>query len=89
MICDKMKLDQEEIMSSLMKMGHTADEIRDMLREYRDSQNLIPAFIVTAIREDDAQTILDWLGSPVDGGKLNIRHDRWILNAAPNCDEWA
>ena len=68
---DKMKLDQEEIMLSLTKMGHTADEIREMLREYRDSQNLIPAFIVTAIREDDAQTIIDWLGSPADGGKVN------------------
>ena len=42
-----------------------------MLQEYRDSQNLMPEFILKAIRNNDAQTILAWLGSPADEGKGN------------------
>ena len=41
-----------------------------MLQEYYESQNLLPDSIVGAIRENDAQTVIDWLGSPVDEGKL-------------------
>ena len=67
---DKWKNKQENLMSSLLKRGHTVEEIVDMVKEYRDSQNLMPAFIANAATGDDAQTILDWLGSPVDEGKL-------------------
>ena len=67
---DKWKNRQDDLISSLVKMGHTVEEIVDMVKEYRDSQNLMPAFIANAATGDDAQTILDWLGSPVDEGKL-------------------
>ncbi|EJK73816.1 hypothetical protein THAOC_04540, partial [Thalassiosira oceanica] len=61
----------QELWSSLLNKGHTEDEIANMVKEYRDSQNLMPDPIVAAFPKDDAQTILDWLGSPVDAGKLN------------------
>ena len=67
----KWKTRQDELMSSLVKIGHTEEEIADMLQEYHDSQNLVPSFIVTAAHANDAQTIIDWLGSPVDEEKLN------------------
>ena len=60
----------DDLMSSLLKMGHTEEEIVTMLKEYRDSQNLMPDVIANAAHSNDAQTILDWLGSPVDEGKL-------------------
>jgi len=60
-----------KIYSSLNEMGHTDDEISDMLGEYHASQNHMPVVIVDAAQYNDAKTILDWLGSPVDEGKLN------------------
>ena len=68
---DEWKSKQDDLMTTLLKMGHTREEIVNMLQEYRDSQNLMPEFVVEAANDNDAQTILDWLGSPVDGGKLN------------------
>ncbi|EJK76437.1 hypothetical protein THAOC_01799, partial [Thalassiosira oceanica] len=61
----------QELWSSLLNKGYTEDEIVDMVQEYRDSQNLMPAVIADALLDKDTQTILDWLGSPVDAGKLN------------------
>ena len=60
----------QELVVNLKKMGHTTSEIADMLKEYDVSQNLVPDFIVGAMRKDDVQTIIDWLGSPIDDGKL-------------------
>ena len=67
---DKWKNKQEDLMSSLLEMGHTKEEIATMLQEYRDSQIHMPESVQVAMSVNDAQTILDWLGSPVDEGKV-------------------
>ncbi|EJK72430.1 hypothetical protein THAOC_06041 [Thalassiosira oceanica] len=72
---DKDRLRLQELLSSLLNKGYTEDEIANMVQEYRDSQNLMPDLIAEAFFKDDAQTILDWLGSPVDAGKLNCVYD--------------
>ncbi|EJK46091.1 hypothetical protein THAOC_35267 [Thalassiosira oceanica] len=69
---DEWKGKQEHLTLSLLKMGHTEDEIVDMVQEYHDSPNLLPNVITEAAGKNDAQTILDWLGSPVDEGKLTF-----------------
>ncbi|EJK50119.1 hypothetical protein THAOC_30943 [Thalassiosira oceanica] len=61
----------QELLSSLLNKGYTKDEISNMVQEYRDSQNLMPDLIADALVNEDTQDILDWLGSPVDAGKLN------------------
>ena len=53
-----------------MKMGQTADEIKDMVEEFAASQIEMPDSVQVAVSGNDAKTILDWLGSPVDEGKL-------------------
>ncbi|EJK46967.1 hypothetical protein THAOC_34345 [Thalassiosira oceanica] len=62
---------RQELWSSLLNKGHTEEEIEDMVQEYRDSQNLIPEAIADSLQYGDSQGVLDWLGSPVDAGKLN------------------
>ncbi|EJK60744.1 hypothetical protein THAOC_18850, partial [Thalassiosira oceanica] len=62
---------RQELWSSLLNKGHTEEEIEDMVQEYLDSQNLIPEAIADSLRYGDSQGVLDWLGSPVDAGKLN------------------
>ena len=44
----------------------------DMVEEHRVSHNQIPPSVLAAALDDDAQTILDWLGSPVDEDKLKF-----------------
>ena len=51
-------------------MGQTADEIKDMVEEFAASQIEMPDSVQVAVSGNDAKTILDWLGSPVDEGKL-------------------
>ena len=65
-----MKKEQEELSGALFTMGHTNEDIETMLQEYRDSQNLLSDVIARAVDNNDAQTVLDWLGSPIDEGKL-------------------
>ena len=78
---DEIKMEQDDLMSSLLKMGHTVDEIVDMVKEHTDSQNQIPQKVSVAAIDNDDQTILDWLGSPVDEDKLtSVRMGATILH---------
>ena len=69
-IFGQMKIMQQELMTALLKMGYEADEIDHMVAEYAASRLLMPDAIHNAVGGNDAQTILDWLGSPVEEGKL-------------------
>ncbi|EJK57889.1 hypothetical protein THAOC_22027, partial [Thalassiosira oceanica] len=64
------KTEQEDLLGALLKMGYTSEEIGDMVDEYRNSIIELPYAITTAAGKNDAQTVLYWLGSPVDEGKL-------------------
>ncbi|EJK53435.1 hypothetical protein THAOC_27136 [Thalassiosira oceanica] len=69
---EQLLIKQEEIMQTLLRMGHTRDEICDMVAQQLDNfqQNAIPEDVLGAVEGNDAKTILDWLGSPADAGKL-------------------
>jgi len=67
---DQAKISRDELLAALLKKGHTKEEINDMVAEYRASQIEIPGSVVGAALSNDAKTVLDWLGSPVDAGKL-------------------
>ncbi|EJK67134.1 hypothetical protein THAOC_11868 [Thalassiosira oceanica] len=64
------KMEQQDLMRALWKMGYEAKEIADMVNEYRNSNIGLPVAIWKATKSNDAQTVLDWLGSPVDGVKI-------------------
>ena len=67
---DKWKNMQEDLVSSLLKMGHTKEELNDMVEEYAAAQIHMPVSVQEAVTGNDAQTILDWLDSPDDEIKL-------------------
>ncbi|EJK70153.1 hypothetical protein THAOC_08510, partial [Thalassiosira oceanica] len=67
---EAVKIKQEDILGALLKTGYTSKEIDDMVDEYRNSNIELPYAIWKASHSNDAQTVLDWLGSPVDEGKF-------------------
>ncbi|EJK46831.1 hypothetical protein THAOC_34484, partial [Thalassiosira oceanica] len=76
------KILQQELMTALLKMGHDADEIAQMVAEFAASHIRIPDAVHNAVSDNDAQTILDWMGSPVEEGKLeslSTNHGRTML----------
>ncbi|EJK73479.1 hypothetical protein THAOC_04894 [Thalassiosira oceanica] len=64
------RMEQADFLGSLLKTGYTSEEIDDMVDEYHNSNIELPYAIWKASHSNDAQTVLDWLGSPVDEGKL-------------------
>ena len=70
---------QEELLGALLKKGHTNEEITDAMEEYSTSYFVMPCAIVDAVRVDDAQTILDWLGSPVEESKVDSRNTDFTM----------
>ncbi|EJK54984.1 hypothetical protein THAOC_25338, partial [Thalassiosira oceanica] len=50
------KMDQEDLLGALLKMGYTSEEIDDMVDEYRNSNIELPNAIMTAAGKNDAQT---------------------------------
>ena len=66
---DQLVTKREEIMQPLLKMGHTRDEICDMVEQQFGCLGL-PQDVFMAATRNDAEAILDWLGSPADAGKL-------------------
>ncbi|EJK54227.1 hypothetical protein THAOC_26173 [Thalassiosira oceanica] len=71
---EKMRIKRDELLAALFKMGYTREEVNVMLKEYSAQQNSLPFSIMTAAGKNDAQTILDWLGSPVDESKLDVKY---------------
>ena len=69
---ETIKTKLEELLGALFKMGYTSKEINDMIDEYRAwaSDIELPNAIWDAASNNDATTVFDWLGSPVDDSKL-------------------
>ncbi|EJK44682.1 hypothetical protein THAOC_36761 [Thalassiosira oceanica] len=67
---DTWKKMKNKLVTDLLKMGHTAGEINDMVKEHCASRHEMIEFIPAAVQHNDTQTILDWLGSPVDERRL-------------------
>lgn len=58
----------------VVDMGYSIEEIGNLLEDYIQSQVWMPAFVSSAILKCDFQSVLDWLGSPVEKGKLASKY---------------
>ena len=61
---------RDETLKPLVRMGYTVKEIDDMVAEFIQSHEWLPAIVHDAIGCGDYQPVLDWLGWPVDKRRL-------------------